>query len=313
MEFYLAPMAGYTDLPFRRLCRKYGLKYASTALIDAGALAHGNRGNDAILHRGEDEPWLQVQLLGSVPTFIRQSMKALNECKWHYDALDFNMGCPVRKVIKRVAGAALMQQPVRALECLKIIRDMWDGPLTVKTRILREDDPETTIELAQQLAAVGIDGLTIHGRLARMVYSGPVQMHIISAVREAVKIPVTANGGIFSLADAEALAAGTGCERLMVARGAIGNPWLFRELTTGEVRQPTREELLEDMTEQLDGMVQEYGETEAMILGRKIVSSFLRGRGYPHELRAAVVKLSSWEDFTAFRAQLQVAPIDLNP
>ena len=297
-------MAGFTDLPFRRVARRYGLYYGTTALIDAGALVHGNPDNTAILHRGEEEEWLQVQLLGSIPTAIRTSTRILRDGPWHFDALDFNMGCPVRKVTKRLAGAALMQQPVRALECLKEMRDNWPGVLTAKMRILKEDDPEPTIRLAQQLEAIGVQGIAIHGRLARMLYAGPVQAHIIRAVRENVHIPVTANGGIFTLKDAQMLSEATGCERVMVARGTIGVPWIFRDIATGTVLPVSREELLETMTYHVEEMVREYGEKGAMILSRKIISSYLSGRGFPHELRAQVVKVSSWLDFVELRTQL---------
>ena len=308
----LAPMAGYTDLPFRRVCRRYGLYYGTTALIDAGALVHGNPDNTAILHRGEEEEWLQVQLLGSIPTDIRTSTRILRDGSWHFDALDFNMGCPVRKVIKRLAGAALMRQPVRALECLKEMRDNWPGVLTAKMRILKEDDPEPTIRLAQQLEAIGVQGIAIHGRLARMLYSGPVHTRIIRAVRENVHIPVTANGGIFTLEDARRLAEETGCERVMVARGTIGVPWIFRDIATGTVLPVSREELLETMTYHVEEMVREYGEKGAMILSRKVISSYLSGRGFPHELRAQVVKVATWQDFVDLRTQLAVCPAQVS-
>ena len=301
-------MAGYTDLPFRRVARRYGLYYGTTALIDAGALVHGNPDNATILHRGEEEEWLQVQLLGSIPTDIRTSTRILRDGPWHFDALDFNLGCPVRKVIKRLAGAALMKQPVRALECLKEMRDNWPGVLTAKMRILKEDDPEPTIRLAQQLEAIGVQGLAVHGRLARMLYAGPVQAHIIRAVRENVHIPVTANGGIFTLKDAQTLSEETGCERVMVARGAIGVPWIFRDIATGNVQPISREELLETMTYHVEEMIREYGEKGAMTFSRKIISSYLSGRGLPHELRAQVVKVSTWQDFVELRTQLTTCP-----
>lgn len=302
----LAPMAGYTDLPFRRVCRRYGLYYGTTALIDAGALVHGNPDCVPILHRGDEEEWLQVQLLGSIPTHIRTSTRILRDGPWHFDALDFNMGCPVHKVAKRLAGAALMTQPVRALECLKEMRDNWPGILTVKMRILREDDPEPTVLLAQKLQSIGIQGITIHGRLARMVYSGPVHTQIIRAVRENVHIPVTANGGVFTVEDARRLVEETGCDHVMVARGTIGVPWIFRDIATGTALPISREELLETMTDHVDQMVQEYGEKGAMILSRKIISSYLSGRGFPHELRAQVVKVATWQDFMDLHDKLAV-------
>lgn len=309
MEYFLAPMAGYTDLPMRRICRRFGLYYGTTALVDAGALVHANPDCRTILHRGKEDEWLQVQLLGSIPTDIRMAVRLLREHESHFDALDFNMGCPVRKVLRRVAGAALMTQPVRALECLAVMRDEWPGRLTVKMRILKEDDPAPTVELARKLEAAGVDGLTIHGRLARMVYSGPVHGEIIRAVREAVHIPVTANGGIFDTASAQALVQATGCSRLMVARGVLCNPWIFRSLNSGCDYRPERAEVLDTMCDHVAMMVGEYGETSAMILARKVISDYIHGRGFHHELRAMVVKLSTWQEFSEFVAVLRKAPV----
>lgn len=303
-------MAGYTDLPMRRICRRFGLRYGTTALVDAGALVHANPDCQAILHRGEEEEWLQVQLLGSIPTDVRTATRMLRDHPSCFDSLDFNMGCPVRKVLRRVAGAALMTQPVRAIECLKIMRDLWPGRLTVKMRILKEDDePDVTVELARRLEAVGIDGLTIHGRLARMVYSGPVQTAVIRAVRENLRIPVTANGGIFSVEDARRLSRETGCERLMVARGALCNPWIFKSINEGVNYAPSRPELIDTMCDHVWLMVQEYGEQSAMILGRKVISDYLHGRGFHHELRAQVVRLASWREFVDFVEILRAAPV----
>lgn len=298
LQFSLAPMAGYTDLPFRRICRRFGLYYAYTALIDAGALTYGNRENPLILARGEEEPWLAVQLLGSIPEDIRVSGGLLQAMD--FDAIDFNMGCPVRKVMQRQAGAALMRNPENALTCLKILRDSTDKPLTVKTRILSETDPEPTLRFCEALAGIGIDGLTIHGRLAGKVYSGPVAHAVIKAVREALKIPVCANGGIFSRADALQLAAETGCQHLMVARGAIGNPWIFRELLNGDCTAPSHQEICEVMQEHLQQMRDFYGEERAMIIGRKIVQSYLVGRGYRRSLRHQAVHIATWQDFLEF-------------
>lgn len=300
----LAPMAGYTDLPFRRACRRYGLYFGTTALIDAGALVHGNPDNDAILRRGEEEEWLQVQLLGSIPSDLRSSTEILRDGPWHFDVLDFNMGCPVHKVAKRKAGAALMREQELAFSCVSAIREIWPGRLTVKMRILDEEDPEPTVDLAQRLVDLGVEGFAIHGRLAKMVYSGPVHTKIIRAIREAVPVPVTANGGVFHWEDAKRLSEETGCDRIMVARGAIGHPWIFRELLQEEVYLPTKEERLDLMEFQLAEMVKEYGEHAAMILGRKVISGYICGQGFPRELRASVVKISTWQDFQTLLSAL---------
>ncbi|NLF93498.1 MAG: tRNA-dihydrouridine synthase family protein [Oligosphaeraceae bacterium] len=299
LEYILAPMAGYTDLPFRYACRKYGLHYACTALIDAGALVHGNRENDSILARGADEPYLAVQLLGSIPADLQQAVAMLD--KMDFEAVDFNMGCPVRKVSRRGAGAALLQDLDHALECLRILRQGTRKPLSVKTRIISEVDPEPTVRFCLALQSCGIDSLTLHGRLAERIYSGPVAGDIIRAVRAALSIPVCANGGIFSRQDAVALAQATGCTRLMVARGAIGNPWLFRSLCQGQdAAPPTHADVCAQLYEHVEQLRAFYGPERSMILARKTILSYLVGRGYRRSLRAQATSISSWEEFRRF-------------
>ncbi|MGI5924948.1 MAG: tRNA dihydrouridine synthase [Lentisphaeria bacterium] len=301
--YFLAPLAGYSDLPFRRCCRRFGLVYAHTPLLDAGALLHHHSENQEILARGDDEPWLAVQLMGCRLDDLRQAAGILNELP--FDGLDFNMGCPVRKVMQRHAGAALLKTRELALDCVRALRDVVKKPLTVKTRILCENDPEPTVRFCLALQACGIDGLTLHGRLPQRIYAGPVAMDVIKAVREALRIPVTANGGIFTAADADALAAGSGCERLMVARGAIGNPWLFRELIQGIPAVPTHAELCDMLLQQVTGMVELYGETRAFQAGRKIILSYLCGRGYRRRLRAQMSTVKTMPEFLELFRQIE--------
>lgn len=297
LTYYQAPLAGYTDLPYRRVCRANGCHWMYTALIDSGALVHGNRENENILRRGPEEPWLGVQLLGSIPSDIAKSAEMLDAMD--YDAIDFNMGCPMQKVIKRPAGAALLRRENQslALECVELIRARTRKPFSVKLRILDFDDPEPTVSFCKRLVDAGVDSLTIHGRLLESIYAGPVAMHVIRAVAEAVSVPVTANGGVFSVADAVALAEGTGCSRIMIARGSIGNPWIFRSLVNGCDLPPTHEEVCDIMSLHLEGMAECYGERTGMILGRKIVTAYLHGRGYRKEYRIRGSQMSTLDDF----------------
>ncbi|MBQ9366176.1 MAG: tRNA-dihydrouridine synthase family protein, partial [Victivallales bacterium] len=229
----LAPMAGYTDLPFRMSCRAQGAFYMFTALIDSGALVHGNKENGNILRRGKDEPWLGVQLLGSIEGDIAKSAEMLDDMD--FEVVDFNMGCPMQKVTKRPAGAALLfpENHRLAFRCVELIRARTHRPFTVKIRILDFEDPAPTVEFCRRLESLGVDGVTIHGRLTKSIYSGPVATAVIAAVRESLSIPVTANGGVFSFQDAQTLAHESGCGGIMVARGALGNPWIFRDLAAG--------------------------------------------------------------------------------
>ncbi|MGI6354252.1 MAG: tRNA-dihydrouridine synthase family protein [Lentisphaerae bacterium] len=311
--YLLAPLAGYTDLPFRMACRRFGLVYAHTPLIDAGALVYGNRDNPLILARGPEEPWLATQVLGSQPENLRKAGAMLNAMD--FDVIDFNMGCPMKKVVNRDAGAALLNDPELALTCVQVLRDVVTRPLTIKMRILDADDPAPTVALCQRLHACGVDGIAIHGRIASKIYSGPVAATIIKAVRDSLpaSFPITANGGIFSYADAERLRLASGCDRLMIARGAIGNPWLFRDLLAGTPPTPIdHAEICEVMHEHILGMIALYGETGAMILGRKTVLSYLCGRGYRRTLRAQASTIATKADFDAlFAAVEKEGPIGL--
>ena len=304
-RYLLAPMAGYTDLPFRAACRAQGAHYMFTALIDSGALVHGNKENENILRRGADEPWLGVQLLGSIEGDIAKSAEMLDGMD--FDAVDFNMGCPMQKVTKRPAGAALLypENHELAFRCVELIRARTHRPFTVKIRILDFDDPVPTIDFCKRLESIGVEGITIHGRLTKSIYSGPVATSVIAAVRESLSIPITANGGIFSVADADALAAATGCERLMVARGAVGNPWIFRELTERRRAKPSHEELCDAMQSHIDGMVECYGERTGLILARKICTAYLHGRGYRKEYRVRGSQIAQYSDFQSLMDDLR--------
>jgi tRNA-dihydrouridine synthase B len=300
---YLAPLAGYTDLPFRRACRQQGCHYAFTALVDAGAMAYGNPHNEAILQRGPDEPWLGTQLLGSDPELVGKAARLLNQRQ--FERVDFNLGCPVKKVIQRGAGAALGLQRDQAARCVETLVRESIHPVTAKIRVLDDHDPAPTIALALALQACGIQALAIHGRTLDRIYAGAVACRVIAAVRETLDIPVIANGGVFSRTDAEGLARHTGCEQIMVARGAIGNPWLFRELADDDAPAPTHEEVCTTLREHVEGMIEIYGERNALRNARKIILAYLVGRGYARELRGQVTDVSTREEFLAIWREIR--------
>ena len=298
-------MAGYTDLPFRNACRSQGAHYMFTALIDSGALVHGNKENENILRRGKNEPWLGVQLLGSIEGDLAKSAEILDDMD--FEVVDFNMGCPMQKVTKRPAGAALVfpENHSLAFHCVETIRARIHKPFTVKLRILDFDDPAPTVGFCRRLEELGVDGITIHGRLTKSIYSGPVATAVIAAVRESLSIPVTANGGIFSLEDADSLAAETGCDRLMVARGAIGNPWIFGELLGKPNAKPSHEELCDVMQEHIEAMAECYGERTGLILARKICTAYLHGRGYRKEYRVRGSQIAQLSEFQELMRDLR--------
>jgi tRNA-dihydrouridine synthase B len=301
----LAPLCGYTDLPFRRVCRQQGCRYAFTPLVDAGSLIYNHDVNDLLLRRGDDEPWLGVQVLGTCPEHIGKAVELIAARHNHFDVIDLNLGCPVPKVVKKGAGAAMgrnLEVAVRSVEKMVAASPV---PVTAKTRIVNETDPEQTVKLALALEAAGIQALTLHGRILEMKYAGPVFAEMIRAVRAAVRIPVIANGGVFNLQTADCLRQGTGCSHLMIARGAIGNPWIFRELqTAAPLPLPTHAEICAVMEEQVLGMVGFYGEEAGLRNARKVVLAYLAGRGYASHFRAEASLICTVAEFREFMARV---------
>lgn len=303
----MAPLSGYTDLPYRRSLRRHGCYYAFTEMIDAGSLAHSNPNSNQLMARGDDEPWLGVQLVGSDQNWLEISVDILNQ--HHFDVLDFNLGCPVPKVVKKGAGAALGAQPEKAATLLGAIVRKSRFPVTAKTRILDEADPAATVRLVKLLEDAGAQAITIHGRIRSAYYSGPVYADIIAAAAAAVKIPIIANGGIMGWSDAERLRETSGCSVLMIARGAMGNPWLFRELIEKDrYVPPTPAELAQEMILHMEGMVKFYGEQRAMLLARKIVHDYMKGRGYPHAWKAEISFLSTMAQLRDLTARIEAGP-----
>lgn len=302
MNFYpadsiiLAPLSGYTDLPYRRSMRRFGCDFAFTEMIDAGSLAHCNPKTDKMLERGGDEAWLGVQLVGSNPERICRAVAVIN--RHEFDVLDFNLGCPAPKVVKKGAGAALGQKVDQALRIFGMVTKSSRFPVTAKIRILDEIDSSPTVRLVEGLLDNGARAVTIHGRLRRAFYSGPVFSEIISAVRQAVKVQIVANGGVTGYASFSDLRHASGCDCVMVARGAMGNPWLFQELKQGDRYQPpTSGELAAEMATHIYDMIDYYGEALALRIGRKIILDYLRGRGFASALKERVSTLRATADF----------------
>ncbi|MFA7230775.1 MAG: tRNA-dihydrouridine synthase family protein [Victivallaceae bacterium] len=305
----LAPLSGYTDLPYRRSARRFGCRYAFTEMIDAASIAFNNAKTCRLLERGEDEQWLGVQLVGSNPDWIKAAVETINQHE--FDVLDFNLGCPVAKVAKKGAGAVLGKNIERAVELFSIIRANSRFPVSAKIRILDEKNPEPTVALVKGLADAGAVAVTIHGRIKDVFYSGPVFFNIISAARAAVDIQIIANGGITDLAKYQEIALRTGCDCAMLARGAMGNPWLFKELQEQDNYQPPSvAEFCGEIRQHVLEMVDYYGVELASRLARKIILDYLRGRGFPGTLKAEVSFLKTLDDFFRFLELIAAGPAE---
>ena len=303
----MAPLSGFTDLAYRRAARRGGCRYAFTEMVDAASLSYANGNGEALLKRGDEEDFLAVQLVGSDEELLKRAADKLN--KYDFSLLDFNLGCPVPKVVKKGAGAALGRNIAQALKCFAAIASVSKYTLTAKMRILDENDPAPTLELCRGLVERGAQALTIHGRTRDHFYTGEVKFPIIRAVREAFPdIPVIANGGVNSRESYDTMRRETGCSRVMLAQGIMGNPWLFGELADGKL-PPTLEQWREMVHFHVSEMVALYGESSAMRQARKIVHDYLKGRGFPAALRAQANTLGSMSELEKLLASAHVAQV----
>ena len=303
----LAPLSGFTDLPYRRSARRHGAFYAFAEMVDAASLAHTPERGLALAERGAEEEFLGVQVVGADHEWLKRSCDELNARD--FSLLDFNLGCPVAKVVKKGAGAALGRHIDAALECFELLTRYSRFPVTAKFRILTHDDPAPTVELARGLAELGARALTVHGRTLEDFYTGPVRADIIAAVREAVSpygVPVIANGGVRDKATYDALRRESGCSRIMVAQGAMGNPWLFNEILNG-APPPTLDEWKCEVHTHVAEMVALYGEKSALRQARKIIHDYLKGRGFAATYRSRASLLCTFAEFEAWLTEARPA------
>ncbi len=304
----LAPLAGHTDLPMRMSARRHGCRFAFTEMIDAGSLVFGSDKTLRLAARGPEEPWLGIQLVGSELSTLRGAVEILN--RHDYSLIDFNLGCPAPKVARKGEGASLALRHDDALRSFETIVKASRFPVTAKTRIQSENDPAPTIALCKRLQDAGARAITLHGRVMKAFYSGPVFFDMIRAVKDALSIQVVANGGAFEKSSFDELISKSGCSCAMLARGAIGNPWLFDEVSNPAFLPPTQLELAAEMELHIGEMCALYGEEMGLVVARKTILEYLRGRGYPGSLRASISFLSDWTVFEGLLAEVRKGPAE---
>jgi len=301
----MAPLAGYTDLPYRRLLRRHGCYYAFTEMIDTGSLIYSKKVTRNFMDRGDEEEWLGIQIVGAKIDEISKAIDIINQRE--FSVLDLNLGCPTPKVVRKGKGGGLGRNPDLAAEIIELMVKKSRFPVTAKMRIQDEKDPESTIYLAKKLEESGVEAITIHGRLLKAIYSGPCYADIIAAVRESVNVQVVANGGVVGRESYLELRKNSGCSEIMIARGAMGNPWIFEEIL--ENRKPiTTEELSDEMERHVLETVDYYGETLAMKLSRKYILDYLGGRGYTGKLKCNVSRISTVDEFKYFMEEVRKGP-----
>lgn len=302
----LAPMAGITDLPFRLICRRLGCGMTVSEMVSAKGLLYKNVKTTEMLRIDDGERPTAIQLFGSVPEELAEAARMVEASG--ADMIDFNMGCPVPKIVNNGEGSALMKQPQLAHDILAAMVKAVKIPVTVKFRAGWDDSNRNAVEIAKAVEAAGVSAVAVHGRTRQQFYEGKADWGIIAEVKQAVKVPVFGNGDIFTVEDGLRMLAETGVDGLMIGRGADGNPWLFRELAAvlrGEERPaaPSLQERLAQAAEHLDMLIDYKGEHISVKEMRRHISAYLKGLPHAAEFRGRFHKVDTREQFMELLAE----------
>jgi nifR3 family TIM-barrel protein len=295
----LSPLSGISDLPYRLINRKFGCPLAFVEMTSARALFHANRKMEKMLASTPEDRPLGIQLLGKEPDYLKRALEILEKHK--FDVIDFNAACPVKKIVANGEGASLLKEPKKLKELLKVLVERSGVPVTVKIRAGWDDSSINAKEAALNAEDAGISALFIHGRTRAQKYSGAVNYSVIKEVKEAINIPVIGSGDVLSPQAAIRMLNESGCDGVVMARGAMGNPWIFREvaelLRSGEIPpRPGTDEIINVMEEHLRLHINLHGLTHGIKTFRKHFVWYTRGLRGIKPLRVRAMRARSLDE-----------------
>ena len=303
----LAPMAGVTDLPFRLLCKEQGAGLLCMEMVSAKGIMYNNKNTKFLLTIDERERPVSLQLFGSDPDIISEQAKRIEELP--FDILDINMGCPVPKIVNNGDGSALMKNPLLAGEIIEKTARAIQKPVTVKIRKGFDEEHINAVEMAHIAQESGAAAIAVHGRTREQYYSGKADWEIIRKVKEAVKIPVIGNGDVWTPQDAIDMRKQTGCDGVMIGRGAQGNPWIFKQILhyeqTGELlEKPSPQEVTEMILRHAKMQMEFKGEYTGMREIRKHAAWYTAGYKNSAKLRGKINETETYEELKELLSHL---------
>jgi nifR3 family TIM-barrel protein len=298
----LAPLAGITNLPFRLLAKTAGCGLVCSEMISSNGLVRKSAKTYELLRTRIDEKPLSVQIFGSDP-YIMAEAAAMAEDSGA-DILDINLGCSVKKVLKTGSGAALMKAPKQVEKILFTVRKAINIPLTIKMRTGWDKSGIEALKIAEVAEAGGVDGITLHPRVATQGFGGKADWSLISAIKNSVSIPVIGNGDVVAPKDVLTMKKQTGCDAVMIGRAAIGNPWIFSQalslMNGNEMVPPDLSERFEVMTKYLKASIECFGEKRACRMMRSHLGWFVKGLIYSSRFRESIKRISTEKEALSF-------------